>query len=163
MTTRRIMALALLILSGCSSKKTAGDYANTEAVYNIRKLYQGARVYYLSFPWHKHPGVQKQFPDSVAATPTPGSCCPKRCKPEPQLWENLSWKALMFGKWSHFYYSNEFRSSGTDNNARFTARAIGDLDCDGTMSTFEISGKVNADGTIDKFDLGNVKMTNPGD
>ena len=30
----------------------------------------------------------------------------------------------------------------------FTARAVGDLDCDGTYSTFEFAGRVLPDGSL---------------
>ena len=42
------------------------------------------------------------------------------------------------------YYSYEYVSEGTGTSARFTARAVGDLDCDGVLSTFERVGAVDA-------------------
>lgn len=39
-------------------------------------------------------------------------------------------------------YSYQIITKGTGNDAIFTARALGDLNCDGAFSTFEISAKV---------------------
>ena len=44
------------------------------------------------------------------------------------------------------YYMYTYEASGLDNNAVFTARAVGDLDCDGVYSTFELVGRVSSDG-----------------
>ena len=42
------------------------------------------------------------------------------------------------------HYSYEF----TSDESSFTARAYGDLNCDGVYSTFEMKGTIAADGSI---------------
>ena len=44
------------------------------------------------------------------------------------------------------YYRYEFISSGVSTSAEFTARAQGDLDCDGIESTYEMYGTVGDQG-----------------
>lgn len=76
------------------------------------------------------------------------------------IWESMTWMALQFSVNNPHYYSYEFTSSGEGEAAKFTARAIGDLDCDGTFSTFEISAKAE-NGEVPPFDIDKVKLTNP--
>ena len=40
-------------------------------------------------------------------------------------------------------YSYSFVSAGTNTRAVYTARALGDLDCDGKLSTFELRGSID--------------------
>jgi hypothetical protein len=78
-------------------------------------------------------------------TPAAGSCCklPKGvCPPEADTWRHATWQALGFEQYDPFRYSYEFVSSPTG----FVARAVGDLDCDGTFSTFEVTGTVGPAG-----------------
>jgi len=56
-------------------------------------------------------------------------------------WDNPSWQALTFAISDPHYYSYEYTSDGTGTNAQFTARANGNLDGDGTLSTFERAGR----------------------
>ena len=46
------------------------------------------------------------------------------------------------------YYWYTFTASGTGNASQFTTAANGNLDCDGTYSTFEARSSVNADGEL---------------
>ena len=58
-----------------------------------------------------------------------------------------------------FYYQYQFISSGVGNSSVFTAMANGDLDCDGTQSTFTMEGKVDPkDGA---FGLAAIKRKDP--
>ena len=66
-----------------------------------------------------------------------------RCIPDASLWTTASWEALKFSMDDPHYYQYAFVSSGTGNTAEFTARAHGDLDCDGFVSTFEMWGSGN--------------------
>jgi hypothetical protein len=90
--------------------------------------------------------ADRRLPPSAPLTP-PFRCCEQadgRCPPEPSLWEHPSWHALGFFPAESHYYQYEFVSDGQS----FTARALGDLDCDGVMSTFERSGQINAQGQL---------------
>ena len=64
------------------------------------------------------------------------------------MWGAAGWQALNFGVRDPFYYQYQFISSGTGTNAKFTARAIGDLNCDGRLSTFERIGRVDDENNV---------------
>ncbi len=55
-------------------------------------------------------------------------------------WDTPTWQALAFAIDDPHWYSYQYDSSGVGSNAMFTARAVGDLDGDGVLSTFERSG-----------------------
>ena len=104
----------------------------------IRKIYDGARMAYAE---------NGKFPAGAGPTPPRGSCClghDDRCPPDPALWTGDTWRQLRFSMDDPFQYSYTFESGDTE----FSARAEGDLDCDGTYSTFEIVGKVGPGGEI---------------
>jgi hypothetical protein len=53
------------------------------------------------------------------------------------VWSDHTWSALSFQINDEHYFVYSFDSSGTLTAANFTATANGDLDCDGTFSTFQ--------------------------
>jgi len=119
---------------------------NMEAKIFIKKIRDGARTYYLD-PNTARGGISPrppQFPGpSAALTPAAGSCCKgkeSKCAPEQTQWSTPTWIALGFSLDDPHYYSYSY----TVNGKNFTARAVGDLDCDGKYSTFELRG--SADG-----------------
>lgn len=120
----------------------------TEATINIQKMYSSSRTYILEDVVARgqiNP-LPPQFPDSAALAPAV-SCCAypgKKCAPTPALWTNDTWSALKFAVDDPHYYQYEYESTGTASpgpGSRFTARALGDLDCDGVLATFEMSGE----------------------
>ena len=122
----------------------------TEATQGIKKIYDGARSYYLEENTARGTGaiIAKQFPVTAAITPAT-KCCSSaggKCAPAPSEWDDAagSWNALKFSMEDPFYFQYEYVSSGTDTTSQFTARALGDLDCDGTFSTFEMAASINA-------------------
>ena len=122
----------------------------TEATQGIKKIYDGARSYYLEENTARGTGatIGKQFPGpSLAATPTT-KCCSNtggKCTPTPSDWEDSGgvWSALKFSMEDPFYFQYAYDSSGTDTASAFTARALGDLDCDASFSTFEMAATIN--------------------
>jgi Tfp pilus assembly protein PilE len=120
-----------------------------EAYNNISKIYQSAVAYYQGE--HANAAQQildKQFPVSAASTPMLGSCCgQKGDKCDPALviaaWKAPTWMALNFSMSDPFYYSYRFDAAGTKGAALFSAWAFGDLDCNGTYSTFMRGGHVD--------------------
>ncbi len=109
-------------------------------------------------------GIEQAYPESVGLTPA------KVARGEPVLdppgtWEHPTWRRLNFGFTVPHSYSFTFEShlpagpdgdsdkghqagdpreqqaNPTDGHAEFVARAFGDLDGDGGLSTFEISGE----------------------
>ncbi len=91
------------------------------------------------------------FPDSAPLTPA----IPPRGKKEadpPNTWDGPTWKALDFRASPEgvpHAYAFAFESTG----ATFVARARGDLDGDGVLSTFEVRGTAR-DGEQEKPHVG---------
>lgn len=122
-----------------------------EVRQNLRRMTDGAVAFYereqLGDTGELLP---KRFPASASLTPA--DPCRKSRKPEPipaEAWTAKGWQELRFQVEDPSYFSYEFVSSGEGSGAIFTARAHGDLDCDGTRSTFERVGRVGPDGSVD--------------
>jgi type IV pilus assembly protein PilA len=119
----------------------------TEAREQLRRMYEQARAYYFETFGAAQAGgtVAHQFPKTVALTPV-ASCCQSdtsdKCAPLAANWTDPTWVALHFSLDDPHYYRYEFISSGSSVGSQFTARARGDLDCDGVESTFEMYGIV---------------------
>jgi type IV pilus assembly protein PilA len=116
---------------------------STEARTLVEKIYNGARIYWLE-P-HGLAGsltpLAAQFPETQAATPAI-SCCASaggRCVPLQAEWQDPTWLGLGFSVDDMHYYQYEFVSSANE----FTARAIGNLDCDSVFSSFGMVGRVD--------------------
>lgn len=118
----------------------------------LKKLYDGARSYYLGAAPSGAGSAPARFPPTAPPTPPLGSCCKQEgglCAPDPALWKTETWKALKFAPTEPQRYSYEFTSTGSGADARFTVRALGDIDCDGEMSTFQVIGFPAKDGSIE--------------
>jgi hypothetical protein len=81
------------------------------------------------------------FPQGQAGpTPEPGSCCSgpnHKCAPDPSLWVGVGvWDDLDFQPTEPHVYSYSYRS---ETSERVVVEAIGDLDCDGTTSTYTLT------------------------
>ena len=96
----------------------------------------------------------KRFPP--AAPLTPGNPTKLMCKdgksvryvPNKDTWKHPTWQHLAFEPQEPIYYAYEYSSSGVGTGATFTVRAVGDLDCDGVLSTFERVGIVDSTGEV---------------
>ena len=94
--------------------------------------------------------IECQFPASQGLTPDVRHrrCCggpldrdkDDRCDYDPNAWTTPTWTALHFQMNDQHYFGYAFQSTGTGAAAKFTATAHADLDCDGTLSTFERYG-----------------------
>lgn len=125
----------------------------TEAPENIKKIFDGAKVYYESGTKSDRGGadVPHTFPATIATLTPVATCCTgtKSVKCANTLWDDPTWKALGFEIGDRHYFQYGYESSGADGSAEFTAGAYADLDCDGTLSTFERRGWVNAHNTVE--------------
>lgn len=125
----------------------------TEFTQAVKKIYDGARSYYLDESNSRGSivPIDKQFPATIAApTPILGTCCTsagQKCAPDPALWSG-SWQDLKFSMDDPHYGQYSYNASGSGLTSQFTARANGDLDCDGTYSTFELVGKIDAENNV---------------
>jgi len=82
----------------------------------------------------------------TAAPPTPRpSCCEQggTCSYDAQAWNAPGWRELEFSVDGTYRYTYEYVPDPSVTSA--IARAIGDLDCDGTASTYEV--KLTVKGT----------------
>jgi hypothetical protein len=84
----------------------------------------------------------ESFPPSVELTPAEVPRGVKVLDP-PGTWDHLTWRALDFRMDHEHAFSFRFESSidKVTGTARFAARAHGDLDGDGSWSTFEVRGE----------------------
>lgn len=152
--------------SGKSSGSAKVDKAKTtEAMLNVKKIYDGARAYYMDAPVARGsitPG-KPQFPaPSMGPTPPLGACCKgaeKKCAPAAAQWNKPVWTALKFSVDAPHYYSYSYQVSA--DGKTFTARANGDLDCDGEYSTFEMTGKLDPRYGDGPMGTGGVVKTKP--
>jgi type IV pilus assembly protein PilA len=128
--------------------KNARKAKTSEAQVQIRKIYGASRTYILDEHRTKAGAlIAGQFPESVAATPA-ANCCASpggKCISAPATWNDPTWQALQFALDDPHYFRYEYESTGSTSpgaGSRFTARALGDLDCDGVnFSTFEMMGE----------------------
>jgi prepilin-type N-terminal cleavage/methylation domain-containing protein len=111
----------------------------TEASLQLNKIGKNAKRYYSETSTYVL-GAATQLP----AKPGTGGCCggagasPNHCAAVPASFAgDAKWKALDFqiDEDSLFYYDYNGTSAST-----FTAKATGDLDCDGTEIVFTLTG-----------------------
>lgn len=121
----------------------------SEASLNVRKLFDSAVSYYHYSSEQLGPD-KARFPASTELTPDAPFCVDGESGIEPTAtaWDGESWQALNFAIGERHNYRYQFISEGTGKGAMFTARAMGDLDCDGVLSTFERVGFVGDDGIV---------------
>jgi hypothetical protein len=83
---------------------------------------------------------ESAYPESVGLTPAQVPQGKPTTDPA-GTWEQNTWRKLDFRLEGPHYYSFSFESSRAAGVSRFTAVAHGDLDGDGILSTFSISGE----------------------
>jgi type IV pilus assembly protein PilA len=122
----------------------------TEASQFVKKIYDGARVYYMDNNT-KRGAINpqpSQFPAEVGAWTAEAGCCAnggdnEKCAPQSAQWDTPSWKALKFSVDDpHYYAYNYLSPQVSGDGANYTSLARGDLDCDDTFSTFSMFGKI---------------------
>jgi hypothetical protein len=87
------------------------------------------------------------FPESAPLTPAEVPRATLVSDPA-GTWNHPTWRLLDFSVSEPHAYSFEFSSSTGDNGSQFHAIAHGDLDGDGVLSTFDISGLASKSGEI---------------
>ena len=144
-----LVAVVIVAVVASGDSKYSRRAKTTEAIDQLDKIYKGAAVYYTTprVEAVNHTRVPCQFPATVAITPLEGTCCNSqggpdmdgddRCDSDPDAWEDLTWRELLFQLNDQHYFVYGFESAGDLDTATFTASAYGDLDCDGIQSTFQ--------------------------
>ena len=151
-----------MIVCETGSKAAAKDYIakskTQEAQQFLKKMSDAARTYYqtpaIADVTSLAPSaVAKQFPVAIGPTPPLGSCCENggKCDPSDGDWEAPTWLALDFAFKDPHFYSYEFATETSNGEPMYTAIAYGDLDCDGTYSTFTLYGMA-VDGEVQSSD-----------
>ncbi len=121
----------------------------TEALVSMQAIMAGAHQYYDADLYDKNGKLlPNRFPPSVPLTPAGGPPCGKHATTPQAVWDKQGWGTMKFSPTNPHRYAYSFASSGTGATSTYTARAHGDLDCDGVLSTFEIRGSVNKAGEI---------------
>ena len=121
----------------------------TEAREHVKMIYDGARAYYMDQNFRgflRSKLTPRQFPQNLAgsrlAPSDPTACCEK-CAPDVSLWTEETWVVLHFSVDDPAYYSYGYQVA-SPTIGPYTARAHGDLDCDVSLSTFEMYGAINS-------------------
>ncbi|HEU0037354.1 MAG TPA: hypothetical protein VFQ53_42380 [Kofleriaceae bacterium] len=84
-------------------------------------------------------------PDAAGPTPMP-SCCEQggTCNPDASLWDTPGWKALAFSVDDEYRYTYSYIPDPGGRSA--IVRAVGDLDCDGETSLYELELRIDGGG-----------------
>ncbi|MEI8254343.1 MAG: prepilin-type N-terminal cleavage/methylation domain-containing protein [Deltaproteobacteria bacterium] len=119
----------------------------TEAVDKLAYLFRMSSTYFTgergARAYNSATIADSQFP--VSATLTPASPpSGTRTTDVPTTWDSATWNALSFSIADPHYYAYQYDSSGSGTSSAFTARAVGNLDGDAILSTFERSGGSNS-------------------
>lgn len=136
------VALTLLAITVPPFLRMIHRARTVEAVDRLADLYRGSVAYYTGTRATESlvPVVApRQFPASVALAPATVPAGVRTLDPE-GTWRSATWQALGFALREPHYYSYQYDSEGLGSSAAFTARALGDLDGNGSRSTFERTG-----------------------
>jgi type IV pilus assembly protein PilA len=121
-----------------------------EATEGLDKIKIGASQYFQADHYNTAGDpLPKQFPASVAATPTANSCCTStttpKCAPNATLWEVNGWRELHYQLSDAHYYWWTWTATLTGTAARYSADAMGNLDCDASFATFRMLGSIDTE------------------
>jgi hypothetical protein len=131
----------------------------SEVLTNLQGIYNGAAVYYgRAEPYHYSHGKTRltgmndpaplpcSLPASQGITPLELTCCSSlggpdddwddRCDADPWIWSTSTWSDLGFRILASHAYVYDFDKGWGDE--AFTARAMGDHDCDTMQTTFSL-------------------------
>jgi type II secretory pathway pseudopilin PulG len=139
------MAAAIAIPSFQKYVKRA---KTSEARMNLNLLKVALRQYAED---HRKDGKRFAFPPATPWSPVV-PCCKQpsapKCRPGLGAFSDPTWKALRFDLTAPFYYQYRVTSEGKGKKARFVVEARGDLDCNGTSSSFRIAGHLDDKGDV---------------
>lgn len=127
--------------------KYARRAKSSEAYESLDRIAAGAKAYFVAPHTDANDvTLTRQYPAAAWTTVPSQSCCEYTgdvCN-DTTSWDDPLWRALGFRMTgSKYYYRYSYQGSGTGNASEFSARALGDLDCDGIVATFTRQGSVN--------------------
>jgi len=119
-------------ISGREVAKGTLSQKRSEAELNLDAIKKSAKTYFVE---------RAEYPRGSAG-PTPSKpCCEyptRKCPANPSDWEGVpTWDALDFTVTEDHYFQYSYESDGST----YEARAVGDLDCDGTTVTYVMRGR----------------------
>lgn len=120
----------------------------SEATINLKTMGDGASSYYQTehFDDEGLPVLERQFPGPNTEAKHPGTVPPgTKAVLDVSAWQATPWFELNFSVSKPHYYQYAYQRMA--NNA-FSARARGDLDADGTVSLFVVSGVADSSGEV---------------
>jgi hypothetical protein len=129
----------------------------TEALRELGRIVRAASVYYVK-PRPQADGSRMpcQFPQGQIRTTLAFSCCDRQvgdgsglCDPGKIEWNRTLWHALRFQLKEPHAFVYAYEGQGTMADARMTASAYADLDCDGVYSTFRFTMHGDRDARTD--------------
>lgn len=121
----------------------------SEATMNVRRMFDGAVAFYMTDRYGPDGQLlPRRFPQTTPPSPDRKFCedGDDGFNADPSVWKHPGWQELNFAVDGAHRYQYQFISVGTGTDAMFTARALGDLNCDGVLSTFERVGVVDDEG-----------------
>ncbi|HAA54063.1 MAG TPA: hypothetical protein DCE42_04875 [Myxococcales bacterium] len=140
-----------------------------EASQNLAKIADGARIYF--FKEHldnngivlspRFPGATTTWYRNPSTNPCPGGV--SKYAKNLAAWQQYPWDELNFSlTTSHYFrYMYKYDAASGSRGPRYDIRAVGDMDCDNTRSTFRLRGELdNATGEIQRIP---VTVTNEGE
>ncbi|MBI3070930.1 MAG: type II secretion system protein [Deltaproteobacteria bacterium] len=147
-----VLILMLLVATAMPSYSRIVNYMkSTEAVLNIGKLFQGAKIYFENQEAATREGkaVSEVFPPTWDGGCHPAEPTADKRMPNSQDWRMSPWTDLQFEISDPHYYCYNYinMNPGQQRNATFIVEARGDLNGDGFQSIFSKTGAISADGT----------------
>lgn len=134
-----ILGVVILVLAVRGVKKFAHDIQGMEGKQELNRMGKMAKLYATE---------NGTFPKGKADLTPATDCCKESlhlCDVNDADWSSEVWKDLDFKPMA---LSTPFRFSYESADGKtFTARAVSDLDCDGTPETIELRGELDASGT----------------
>src|SRR5262249_26209032 len=127
--------------------RNARKAKSSEAIVQLNKIYLASKSYILeSYSGAGSSAVLGvQFSDTETITPV-ANCCTftgeKRVANAAE-WQTPTWRVLLFSVDDPHYYRYAYTSTGAaapGPGSNFHAQAYGDLNCNGSYSTFELYG-----------------------
>ena len=136
---KAVAAAALLVVLSALSVDAWRKHRRAETIQTVhadlRLMFDGSIRYYTGLE-----NAPRFYPNPVGLTPAVPFCrdgAPLAVEVGPETWRHPTWQALAFAPAGPRLSRYTFLSSGPGPDASFTARAVGDLDCDGVPTTFE--------------------------
>jgi hypothetical protein len=137
-----LIGVVLFVLATMAVREF-GSYVSkgkrTEASLHLRSMEMKVKTFY---------NEKSRFPVSAAMMPGPaGSACSdpsnRIARKPPAAWESeAGWREMGFHIDEDSFYSYQWTSSGSGSQATGEAIAVGDIDCDGTLTTTTARFKV---------------------